>query len=87
MTKKELEIAQFLHGIAIRAEKLAKDIDPKMAGESLLACQLDALRTKAAYTFSLLVGRQVSRVASVELNTESPAPWTRLRPDVIWGTR
>jgi len=87
VTKKELEIAQFLHHVATRAEILANAVDPKMEHESILGNQLDALRTKARYTFSSLVGRQVDEVDSVELNTESPAKWTKAKPDAIWRRR
>ena len=87
MTKKELEIAQYLHHTATRAEKLANDVDPKMKRESLLAVSLDSLRKRSRHAFSQLVGRTVEDVDSSELNTNSPAAWTRQAKDVIWGRR
>lgn len=79
MTKTELEIAQFLHNIAARSEVLANKIDPVMTRETSTAIILDGLRSKAKYGFSILVGRSVREVDSVELNTESHAPWTRAK--------
>ena len=83
MTKDDLALAGFLKMVAEGADRWADRIDPERSFANWQSSQLDAIASKAAYTFGLLVGlgRRPRDVSSADLNTESPAAWTQLPYD------
>lgn len=83
MTKAELEVAQFLLTAYARSQLYAEKLDPKMRRETSLVRKLDAICGLATDAFMDVVGRHPRHVSEVELNTVSPAEWTKLP----WGYR
>lgn len=77
MTKRELRIAQFLLRTARTAHDLADEVDPGRMRGVLIEHQFDGLVARAGYTFAMLTGRAWSLTDETDLNTESPAAWTR----------
>jgi hypothetical protein len=78
VTRRELEIAQFLLGTYTRAQQLADKVDPRRAFRNEHARELDGIAARAGDAFSALVGRAARHVEITELNTLTPAEWTKL---------
>lgn len=81
LTKKQIEVAAFLHNTCKRAQDLANDFDPKRLRENAVARRLDAIARNADDAFYDLTGRPCRRVTLVELNTETPAAWLVVEKD------
>jgi hypothetical protein len=77
MTKKQLELAQFLLSTSDDATRLANEFDPEHRRESSIAIRLDNISASARNAFVELTGRHVTKVQLFELSTENPAEWTR----------
>jgi hypothetical protein len=86
MTKRELQLAQYLHGVAEQGiqhmptqRELRKEARGTYQYSSLgsLDRQLTLLRQRASDMFMELTGKSPLEVPFWELNTEKPAEWTK----------
>lgn len=85
MTKQQLAHAQFLHTTAQRANAVGDEIDPKRHRQVDHVHYFDSLARTAEQAFRRLTGRRVDAVQMHELNTESPAEWTKTVVPWTWG--
>ena len=84
MTKKELQVAQFLHGIADDGSDRAFDICPNWpdkpggyGSDDSVGHRCVELGKQAREAFYELTGRHPWDVHICELSTENPAEWTK----------
>jgi hypothetical protein len=95
MTKRELALAQFLHGAREQADRLADTLDPGRvclsAGSARAfgrmpyelrstVLDLDKISRAAGRAFLTLTGKHGTDVEIRELSTLTPAEWTKTAP-------
>ncbi len=82
MNKKELEAAQFFHGVWWNAERNGDAMDPKRNGANM-GHVFTSFSSRASDAFWRLTGRSPKDVSLTELSTVTPAPWARAyKPDL-----
>ena len=77
MSKKEVEVAQWLHIVYERASQIGDKIDPKRRRKTSTVRNVDTIARLAGEAFMYVTGKHVSQVTIFELNTVAPAQWTK----------
>ena len=77
MSKRDLELAQFFLITYQSAHAHAEQLDPHRTCGSFVVRKLDAILIKAASGFMDITGRVPREVSLHDLNTSTPAEWTK----------
>lgn len=85
MNRQQLSYAQFLHNVATRGDAIGDQIDPDRTRQRDHVLYFDGLVRSAERAFQCLTGRRVDAVKIHELNTGSPADWTKSVVPWTWG--